>query len=160
LNGRVIGLSAEFYISAFNCTRGLCRPTRSVQGLLRSTRCVCVTLDHSGDSMQANRTAIVTGSTSGIGLGIARTLAGSGLNVVLNGFGNAGEIDKLVDELTRQHNVGVMYSDANIANPDEIAAMFERAHAHFDGVDIIVNNAGVQHVAPIEEFPVTSGIRS
>ena len=67
--------------------------------------------------MQTSKTAIVTGSTSGIGLGIARALCGSGINVVINGFGDAGEIDKLVGELKQQHNVGVIYSAANIAKP-------------------------------------------
>ena len=104
--------------------------------------------------MQAGKTAIVTGSTSGIGLGIATALAGAGTNIVLNGFGAADEIDKIVGDLKRQHNVGVMYSSANIADPDEIEDMVDQTRAEFGGVDILVNNAGIQHVAPIEEFPV------
>ncbi len=104
--------------------------------------------------MQAGKTAIVTGSTSGIGLGIATALAGAGTNIVLNGFGPEDEIDKIVSDLKRQHNVGVMYSDANIAEPDEISEMVEQTRAEFGGVDILVNNAGIQYVAPIEEFPV------
>jgi 3-hydroxybutyrate dehydrogenase len=104
--------------------------------------------------MQAGKTAIVTGSTSGIGLGIATALAGAGTNIVLNGFGGADEIDKIVSDLKRQHNVGVMYSSANIADVDEISEMVEQTRAAFGGVDILVNNAGIQHVAPIEEFPV------
>jgi 3-hydroxybutyrate dehydrogenase len=104
--------------------------------------------------MQASKTAIVTGSTSGIGLGIATALAGTGTNVVLNGFGPADEIEKIVGDLKRQHNVGVIYSNANMADPEEIEGMVDQAHAEFGGVDILVNNAGIQHVAPIEEFPV------
>jgi 3-hydroxybutyrate dehydrogenase len=104
--------------------------------------------------MPAGKTAIVTGSTSGIGLGIATALAGSGTNIVLNGFGPADEIDKIVSDLKRQHNVGVMYSSANIADPDEIEEMVGQTRTEFRGVDILVNNAGIQHVDPIEEFPV------
>ncbi len=104
--------------------------------------------------MQAGKTAIVTGSTSGIGLGIATALAGAGTNIVLNGFGAADEIDKIVGDLKRQHNIGVMYSSANIADPDEIEDMVDQTRAEFGGVDILVNNAGIQHVAPIAEYPV------
>jgi len=104
--------------------------------------------------MAAEKTAIVTGSTSGIGLGIASALASSGVNVVLNGFGEKADIDKTVDDLKQKHNVGVMYSGANIAKPDEIADMMDRTRAEFGGVDILVNNAGIQYVAPIEEFPI------
>ncbi len=104
--------------------------------------------------MLAGKTAIVTGSTSGIGLGIASALAGSGTNVVLNGFGPADAIDKIVSDLKRQHNVGVLYSSANIADPDEIKDMVDQTRSEFGGVDILVNNAGIQHVDPIEDFPV------
>jgi 3-hydroxybutyrate dehydrogenase len=105
-------------------------------------------------NMQAGKTAIVTGSTSGIGLGIATALAGAGTNIVLNGFGPADEIDKIVSDLKRQHNVGVTYSKANMADPDEIEEMVEETLTEYGGVDILVNNAGIQHVDPIEEFPV------
>src|SRR3984885_8391463 len=104
--------------------------------------------------MRAGKTAIVTGSTSGIGLGIATALAGSGTNIVLNGFGPADAIEKIVSDLKRQHNVGVMYSSANIADPDEIEDMVDQTRAEYGAVDILVNNAGIQHVDPIEEFPV------
>ena len=107
-----------------------------------------------GNEMRAGKTAIVTGSTSGIGLGIATALAGQGANIVLNGFGPADEIEKIVSDLKRQHNVGVMYSSANIADPDEIEDMVDQTRAEFGGVDILVNNAGIQHVDAIEEFPV------
>jgi 3-hydroxybutyrate dehydrogenase len=100
--------------------------------------------------MRAGKTAMVTGSTSGIGLGIATALAGQGANIVLNGFGPADEIEKIVSDLKRQHNVGVMYSSAN----DEIEDMVDQTRAEFGAIDILVNNAGIQHVDPIEEFPV------
>lgn len=104
--------------------------------------------------MQAGKTAIVTGSTSGIGLGIAGALAAAGANIVLNGFGEPEAIEGIVSDLKRQHNVGVLYSDANIADPDAIETMVEKTRAEFGSVDILVNNAGIQHVAPVEEFPV------
>jgi 3-hydroxybutyrate dehydrogenase len=99
------------------------------------------------------KTAFVTGSTSGIGLGIAGKLAASGANIVLNGFGEAAAIEETRSELARQHNVGVVYSKANIAEPAQIADAISLADKEFGGVDILVNNAGIQHVAPIEEFP-------
>jgi 3-hydroxybutyrate dehydrogenase len=104
--------------------------------------------------MQAGKTAIVTGSTSGIGLGIAGALASAGANIVLNGFGEPEAIAEIVSDLKRQHNVGVLYSDANIADPEAIEAMIEKTREEFGSVDILVNNAGIQHVAPVEEFPV------
>ena len=104
--------------------------------------------------MQAGKTAIVTGSTSGIGLGIAGALAGAGANIVLNGFGEPEAIAEIVSDLKRKHNVGVLYSDADIADPDAIEAMVEKTREEFGSVDILVNNAGIQHVAPVEEFPV------
>ena len=88
--------------------------------------------------------ALVTGSTSGIGLAIARALAGEGAEVVLNGFGDEGEIAQLCEELGASHN------GADLTDPAQIEAMMEQAGA----VDILVNNAGMQHVAPVEEFPV------
>src|SRR5262245_9205314 len=107
-----------------------------------------------GEQMPADKTAIVTGSTSGIGLGIADALAGCGNNIVLNVFGDADDIVATIDDLKHRHNVGVMYSNANLASPDEVAVMIDRTRAEFGGVDILVNNAGIQYVAPIEEFPV------
>jgi 3-hydroxybutyrate dehydrogenase len=99
------------------------------------------------------KTAIVTGSTSGIGLGIANTLASRGAAVVLNGFGNDGEIEAVRVELSRDHDVEVAYDNADMSKPDMIARMAERAVARFGQVDILVNNAGIQHVSPIEAFP-------
>jgi len=102
----------------------------------------------------AGRVALVTGSTRGIGLGIARALAAAGAHVMLNGFGDKAQIDKLVAEFRSQHNVTVHYSTADMAKPAEIVAMVAQATRELDGVDILVNNAGIQHVAPIEDFPV------
>jgi len=104
--------------------------------------------------MLTGRTAIVTGSTSGIGLGIAQALAGAGANIVLNGFGDETAIEETRVTLARDHNVGVVYSSADISKPGDIATMIDLAQSEFGGADIIVNNAGIQHVAPVEEFPV------
>ncbi|HEY7687595.1 MAG TPA: 3-hydroxybutyrate dehydrogenase [Dongiaceae bacterium] len=98
-------------------------------------------------------TAIVTGSTSGIGLGIAQALVRRGANVVLNGFGDAGEIEIVRAAMAAEHEVEVTYDSADLSKPDCIRRMVDTAGAHFGQVDILVNNAGIQHVAPIEEFP-------
>jgi len=100
------------------------------------------------------RTAIVTGSTSGIGLGIARALAQRGANVVLNGFGDASEIEIVRAALAREHAVDVGYDGADMSKPEAIARMVAAAAERFGHVDIVVNNAGIQHVSPIEEFPL------
>jgi 3-hydroxybutyrate dehydrogenase len=102
----------------------------------------------------AGKAAVVTGSTSGIGLGIARALAKAGADIVLNGFGPAAEIDRTRGELADAHGVDVVYSPADMAEPASIEAMIDLAQHHFGGVDILVNNAGVQHVAPLQAFPV------
>jgi len=103
--------------------------------------------------MLSGKTAVVTGSTSGIGLGIAEALAGQGANIMLNGFGEASAVEELLSRLSRKHNVGVGYSKADISKPDEIAGMIEEAKSEFGKIDILVNNAGIQYVAPLEEFP-------
>ncbi len=99
------------------------------------------------------RVAIVTGSTSGIGLAVAASLAESGAMVVLNGLGDAAEIDNLVRVLGARHGVPVRHDATDMSRPDAIAAMVQRTAGHFGPVDILVNNAGIQHVAPIDEFP-------
>lgn len=104
--------------------------------------------------MLKGKTALVTGSTSGIGLGIARALAGEGADVVLNGFGDADEIETLRAELAESNGVEVRYSPADMAKPQEIAAMVAEAEAEFGAIDILINNAGIQHVAPVDEFPI------
>jgi 3-hydroxybutyrate dehydrogenase len=102
----------------------------------------------------SGKTALVTGSTSGIGLGIATELATEGANIVLNGFGDAAAIEKIRSELAREHNVGVIYSGADMTKPAQIADMMQAAEKEFGGVDVLVNNAGIQHVSPVEEFPI------
>ncbi len=103
--------------------------------------------------MLKGKTALVTGSTSGIGLGMARRFASEGANVVLNGFGDQGEIESLRREIAEQYNVQVTYSNADMSKPDQIEAMIREAESTFGAVDILVNNAGIQHVAAIDEYP-------
>jgi len=102
--------------------------------------------------MLKGKTALVTGSTSGIGLGIARALAGQGANVVVNGFGDAGVIAGIENELQVQ-GVATMYHGADMSKPSQIEDMVRAAESRFGRIDVLVNNAGIQHVAPIEEFP-------
>ena len=99
------------------------------------------------------KVAIVTGSTSGIGLGIARQLAGGGADVLLNGFGDAGEIERLRRDISDECGVRTAYSGADMSKPDQIAGMVEQATAGLGRADILINNAGIQHVAPVREFP-------
>ncbi len=103
--------------------------------------------------MLSGKTAVVTGSTSGIGLGIAENLAASGANIVLNGFGDPKTIEETRAKLARDRNVGVIYSAADMSRPTEIEAMMALAAKELGRVDILVNNAGIQHVDPIEDFP-------
>ncbi len=97
--------------------------------------------------------AIVTGATSGIGLGIARALASVGADVVINGLGTAADIQRVVDLLNDSGSGRVVYSDANMTNVEQIEAMIELAVEEFGHLDILVNNAGIQHVAPVQDFP-------
>jgi len=99
-------------------------------------------------------TALVTGSTSGIGLGIATTLASKGANIVLNGFGDPAVVESLRAKLAGEYGVTVRYDDADLSRQEPIEGMIERALREFGAIDILVNNAGVQHVAPVDEFPV------
>jgi 3-hydroxybutyrate dehydrogenase len=101
----------------------------------------------------SERVALVTGSTSGIGLGIARALAASGAAVVLNGFGKPEEIEAAQQAIGSDFGVPVAYSDADMSKPDSIAEMIDMTLAKFGKLDILVNNAGIQHVAPLQEFP-------
>ena len=104
--------------------------------------------------MFQGKTALVTGSTSGIGLGIATAFAAQGANVILNGFGDAVEVNATASRLANDHQVNVLYDGADLSDQDAIEAMMARVLDRFGTVDILVNNAGIQFVAPIDEFPV------
>ncbi|TGQ27315.1 SDR family NAD(P)-dependent oxidoreductase, partial [Mesorhizobium sp. M00.F.Ca.ET.216.01.1.1] len=104
--------------------------------------------------MLKGKTALITGSTSGIGQGIAEAFAAKGCNIVLNGFGDAAEIERLRTKLAADHRVVVRYDNADMSKGDAITSMMDKAIAEFGAVDILVNNAGIQHVAPIDDFPI------
>ena len=100
-----------------------------------------------------SKTALVTGSTSGIGLAIARALAAQGANVVINGFGDAQAIEETRAGIEREYGVTAHYSAADMSKPEAVAEMVREAEAAFGAIDVLVNNAGIQFVSPIEEFP-------
>lgn len=100
-----------------------------------------------------DRIALVTGSTSGIGLGIARKLASKGAHVVLNGMGAPDDISKVQQDIIRDYGVQVHFSNADLSKPLEIETMIHEIHSNFGRLDILVNNAGIQYTAPIESFP-------
>ena len=100
-----------------------------------------------------SKSAVVTGSTSGIGLAIARALAKEGANVLINGFGDPDAIEKERAGIEAEFGVKVIYSDADMTKPDQIAAMIAQAETTFGAVDVLVNNAGIQFVSPVEAFP-------
>jgi 3-hydroxybutyrate dehydrogenase len=104
--------------------------------------------------MVNGKAAVVTGSTSGIGLATARALAQAGAHVVLNGFGEPADIEKTRGAIEKEFKVKALYDAADMTKPAEIAAMIKTAERAFGAVDILVANAGIQHVAPIEEFPI------
>lgn len=104
--------------------------------------------------MLKGKNAIVTGSTSGIGLGIAETFAAEGVNILFNGFGDKAEIDKVVADTAKKFGVKTTYSGADMSKPEQIAAMIAQAEKELGSVDILVNNAGIQYTATIPEFPV------
>jgi len=104
--------------------------------------------------MLKGKSAVVTGSTSGIGLGIAKALAGAGVNVTINGFGEAAAIEKERAGIEKHFGVKAAYSPADMTKPAQIADMIHTAERTFGSLDILINNAGIQHVAPIEEFPI------
>ena len=106
--------------------------------------------------MIKGRTAVVTGSTSGIGLGIARAYAREGANILLNGFGDAAAIEAARATIADEFGVTCRYSDADMADGAAIATMMTRAEADFGSIDILVNNAGIQFVSPIEDLPVAT----
>jgi 3-hydroxybutyrate dehydrogenase len=100
-----------------------------------------------------SKSAVVTGSTSGIGLAVARAFAREGANVLINGFGQADEIEAARRGIETEFGVRAVYSPADMSKPDEIVAMIRQAEEAFGSVDVLVNNAGIQHVAPVEDFP-------
>jgi 3-hydroxybutyrate dehydrogenase len=100
-----------------------------------------------------SKSAVVTGSTSGIGLAIARALAKEGANVLINGFGDAQAIEKERSGIEAEFGVKTIYSPADMTKPDEIVGMVREGEKAFGAVDVLVNNAGIQHVSPIEDFP-------
>ena len=104
--------------------------------------------------MLKGKAAVVTGSTSGIGLAIARGLAGAGADVMINGFGEAAAIEAERTGIESEYGVRARYNGADMSKGDEVAAMIAAAEAEFGKVDILVNNAGIQFVSPIEEFPL------
>jgi 3-hydroxybutyrate dehydrogenase len=104
--------------------------------------------------MLKEKVAVITGSTSGIGLGIAHAFAAQGINLVINGLGDANEIEALRQDLSATYKVQVLYHPADMTKPSMIEDMIATTHKHFGRLDILVNNAGIQHVAPVEEFPV------
>jgi 3-hydroxybutyrate dehydrogenase len=106
-----------------------------------------------GLTMLKDKAAVITGSTSGIGLGIARAFAREGANVMLNGLGDAAEIEKVRAAIEADFGVKALFSPANLMDPEAVKQLIADAQAAFGAVDILVNNAGIQHVAPIDEFP-------
>jgi 3-hydroxybutyrate dehydrogenase len=102
----------------------------------------------------AGKTALITGSTSGIGLAYAKALAGEGANIVINGFGDADAIEKERVGLEALSGAKTLYSGHDLTKVDQIEAMMKEAADNFGGVDILINNAGTQHVAPVEKFPL------
>ena len=104
--------------------------------------------------MLKGKVAVVTGSTSGIGLAIAETLTGDGVDIVLNGFGDAAQIERTRANLEQRHGVRVLYSAADMRKTADIEELIRLAEREFGRLDVLVNNAGIQHVAPIDEFPL------
>lgn len=100
----------------------------------------------------AGKCAIVTGSTSGIGLGIAKRLAANGVNVILNGIENEADVKPLLSSFTSEYKINVSYAHADMSKPNDIRQMIKSSETKFGRLDILVNNAGIQHVSPIENF--------
>ncbi|MDA9478837.1 3-hydroxybutyrate dehydrogenase [Bradyrhizobium sp. CCBAU 65884] len=100
------------------------------------------------------KTAVVTGSTSGIGLACARAFAGAGANIVLNGMGAPADVEKERSAIESEFSVQAIYSPADMAKPKEVVDLIALGESTFGSVDVLINNAGIQHVSPIEEFPV------
>ncbi|MDI1334935.1 MAG: 3-hydroxybutyrate dehydrogenase [Lacunisphaera sp.] len=104
--------------------------------------------------MLSNKVALITGSTSGIGLGLAREFARQGIHVMLHGLGEPGEAERLRKSLAEETGVKVSYDDADLRTPEKVAGLVAKTEQLFGSLDILVNNAGIQHVAAVEEFPL------
>nr|MBA2629295.1 SDR family NAD(P)-dependent oxidoreductase [Rickettsiaceae bacterium] len=99
------------------------------------------------------KVVMITGSTSGIGLGIAKKFASSGAKIVINGFAQKSQVDNIIQELKSLGAVDVLFDSADLSKPAEIDTMFKNIINHFQTIDILINNAGIQFVSPIEDFP-------
>jgi 3-hydroxybutyrate dehydrogenase len=143
--------------SSIRCTKGISHSLRQAAFAVHHDEEATLNIQTSAlfpvDTPLAGRVAIVTGSTSGIGLGIARALAAAGSEIVINGLGDINEIEATCTTLEREWNVRVGYDDANLMDPDGCKALIDRSIDQFGKVDILINNAGIQHVSPIEDFP-------
>ena len=104
--------------------------------------------------MSTKKTALITGSTSGIGLGIAKNFAAKGMNIILNGFGDAVAIEEIRSNMSKEFGVEVRDSGADMSKVEEIENMIKTSESEFGAIDVLVNNAGIQHVSPVEDFPV------
>lgn len=103
--------------------------------------------------MSQNKTAVITGSTSGIGLGIAKALAATGVNIVLNGIESVDDVQEIISQIKTEHGVEVIYCNANLMKAAGVNELMAEARQAFGTVDILVNNAGIQFVSPVEDFP-------
>src|ERR1700730_2323749 len=132
-----------------------CRPLHSLPACANRQKFITKTSPRVQESiMLKGKSAVVTGSTSGIGLAIARALAKEGANVMINGFGDKTAIETERAGIEKDFGVKSIYSGADMSKPPEIVEMIKTAEKTLGSVDVLVNNAGIQHVAPIEEFPV------
>ncbi len=112
------------------------------------------TSNPAGPQSMQGKVALITGSTSGIGLGIARAFAGAGASIVLNGLGDAAEIERLRADMEAGYATSVLFSSADMSSRVSIEAMIDQTLARFGRLDVLINNAGIQHVAPLDSFPV------
>jgi 3-hydroxybutyrate dehydrogenase len=103
--------------------------------------------------MLRDRVAVITGSTSGIGLGMARAFASAGCHLVINGFAPPGEVKAIIEQIEREHHAKIMHDPADLSDADQCVRLIEDAEKSFGRVDILINNAGIQYVAPVDQFP-------